>query len=241
MRHRREATDVAFAENLKRTRREKGISQEQLAELLDVSRQAVSKWEQGIGYPEVEKLLTLSKKLNVSLDALMADSGAEWSVETPTLSAAEDRGVETKKKTRVASFACAALLGLLLAACAAFLRPEQSEPADTGSGTRLETGEVVARCADSLVIEADGVIIQGLGKNPPDAQIYYAFYVDEDTQIQGADGAELKSLWTIEPGMSVEVSFKEDESPKAPEQTDSEWTPTRTDIPALSVKIKDEN
>ena len=43
-----------------------------MAEILDVSRQAVSKWEQGIGYPEVEKLLLLSSKLNVSLDYLMA-------------------------------------------------------------------------------------------------------------------------------------------------------------------------
>ena len=34
--------------------------------------QAVSKWEQGLGYPEVEKLLLLSNKLNVSLDSLMA-------------------------------------------------------------------------------------------------------------------------------------------------------------------------
>ena len=41
--------------------------------MLDVSRQAVSKWEQDQGYPEVEKLLLLSKKLNISLDALMSN------------------------------------------------------------------------------------------------------------------------------------------------------------------------
>ena len=62
---------MSFAENLKQLRKEKQLSQEELAELLDVSRQAVSKWEQGIGYPEVEKLLLLSRKLNVSLDSLM--------------------------------------------------------------------------------------------------------------------------------------------------------------------------
>ena len=60
-----------FAENLKQLRKEKQLSQEELAEILDVSRQAVSKWEQGIGYPEVEKLLLLSNKLRVSLDSLM--------------------------------------------------------------------------------------------------------------------------------------------------------------------------
>lgn len=63
---------MGFAENLKQIRKEKELSQEELAEILDVSRQAVSKWEQGIGYPEVEKLLLLSSKLNISLDSLMS-------------------------------------------------------------------------------------------------------------------------------------------------------------------------
>ena len=48
---------MSFSENLKQIRKEHHLSQEELAELLDVSRQAVSKWEQGQGYPEVEKLL----------------------------------------------------------------------------------------------------------------------------------------------------------------------------------------
>ena len=63
---------MSFAENLKQLRKLKQLSQEELAVILDVSRQAVSKWEQGNGYPEVEKLLLLSNKLNVSLDSLMA-------------------------------------------------------------------------------------------------------------------------------------------------------------------------
>ena len=63
---------MSFAENLKQVRKEKNLSQEELAEILDVSRQAVSKWEQGIGYPEVEKLLLMSNRLNISLDSLMA-------------------------------------------------------------------------------------------------------------------------------------------------------------------------
>lgn len=63
---------MSFSENLKQIRREHHLSQEELAELLDVSRQAVSKWEQGQGYPEVEKLLLLSSALHISLDALMS-------------------------------------------------------------------------------------------------------------------------------------------------------------------------
>lgn len=62
---------MSFAENLKAARRNRNISQEILAERLDVSRQAVSKWEQGMGYPEVETLIMLAKELQVSLDDLM--------------------------------------------------------------------------------------------------------------------------------------------------------------------------
>ncbi len=68
---------MSFAENLKQLRKEKQLSQEELAEILDVSRQAISKWEQGIGYPEVEKLLLLSRKLNISLDSLMSTEIAQ--------------------------------------------------------------------------------------------------------------------------------------------------------------------
>lgn len=67
----KEAMQMSFAENLQTIRKKNRLTQEQLAELLGVSRQAVSKWEQGDGYPEVEKLLVLSKKLNISLDSLM--------------------------------------------------------------------------------------------------------------------------------------------------------------------------
>lgn len=62
---------MEFAENLRTIRKERHFSQEELAELLDVSRQAVSKWEQGSGYPETEKLLALSRVLDCSLDDLM--------------------------------------------------------------------------------------------------------------------------------------------------------------------------
>ncbi len=65
---------MSFGNNLQMLRKKNQLSQEGLAEMLGVSRQAVSKWELGEGYPEVDKLLILSKKLNVSLDSLL---GAE--------------------------------------------------------------------------------------------------------------------------------------------------------------------
>ncbi len=67
---------MSFGENLQTIRKKNQLSQEGLAELLGVSRQAVSKWEVGEGYPEVEKLLILSKQLNISLDSLLGGEGA---------------------------------------------------------------------------------------------------------------------------------------------------------------------
>lgn len=64
---------MSFADNLKDIRKKQNITQEQLAEILAVSRQAISKWESGFGYPETEKLLILSKELNVSLDYLFSE------------------------------------------------------------------------------------------------------------------------------------------------------------------------
>lgn len=64
---------MKFCEKLQKLRKEKGYSQEQLADLLDVSRQSVSKWESGTTYPEMDKLLSLCKIFNVSLDDLTND------------------------------------------------------------------------------------------------------------------------------------------------------------------------
>lgn len=61
---------MAFGEQLQLLRRRSGLTQEQFAEELRVSRQAVSKWESGKGYPEVEKLLYICRRYDVTLNDL---------------------------------------------------------------------------------------------------------------------------------------------------------------------------
>ena len=60
-----------FAENLKKVRKDNNLSQEQLADELGVSRQAISKWESAVAYPEMDKIITLCEKFNFNIDDLL--------------------------------------------------------------------------------------------------------------------------------------------------------------------------
>lgn len=74
---------MSFGENLQFLRKKENITQEQLAEKLNVSRQSVSKWESDTAYPEMEKLLTLCEMFHCDMDTLMRGS-AEKSSATDT-------------------------------------------------------------------------------------------------------------------------------------------------------------
>ena len=63
---------MEFNEKLQGLRKEKGLTQEELAESLFVSRTAVSRWESGRGYPNIESLKDISAFFNVSIDELLS-------------------------------------------------------------------------------------------------------------------------------------------------------------------------
>ena len=65
---------MTFGEKLKETRKLSGLSQEQLAEALNISRSAVAKWENNIGIPDVANLKSISKLLNISIDYLLDEN-----------------------------------------------------------------------------------------------------------------------------------------------------------------------
>lgn len=76
---------MEFNEKLQQLRNGKNLTQEQLAEQLYVSRTAISKWESGKGYPNIESLKSISKFFSVTIDELLS------SEELITLSQTENR------------------------------------------------------------------------------------------------------------------------------------------------------
>ena len=72
-----ETNTMSLGDKLAKLRKDNNYTQEQLAELLDVSRQAVSKWESDVAYPETDKLIKLSELYNCSVDYLLKDGGEQ--------------------------------------------------------------------------------------------------------------------------------------------------------------------
>lgn len=76
---------MEFSEKLQQLRKQNNLTQEQLAEQLFVSRTAVSKWESGKGYPNIDSLKSISKLFSVSIDDLLSGE------ELITLAVSENR------------------------------------------------------------------------------------------------------------------------------------------------------
>lgn len=64
---------MKFKDKLQALRKEKGMSQEKLAEKIGISRQAVAKWEIGQSYPDMDNLIALSDLFRISIDKLVKD------------------------------------------------------------------------------------------------------------------------------------------------------------------------
>lgn len=65
---------MTLGDKLSKLRKENNYTQEQLADILGVSRQAISKWKSNITYPETDKLIRMSELFNCSLDYLLKDT-----------------------------------------------------------------------------------------------------------------------------------------------------------------------
>lgn len=92
-----------IANKLFTLRKQQGISQEELAINLNVSRQAVSKWETGESIPDIENCYSICKYFNISLDELIENNPAPC------------KATRRKKAIKKALLICGIGLGILLA------------------------------------------------------------------------------------------------------------------------------
>lgn len=70
-----------FGDSLKKIRTNQGLSQEQLAEKIGVSRQAITKWETNRGLPDVENMIILANIFNMTLDELILQRKNEQEIQ----------------------------------------------------------------------------------------------------------------------------------------------------------------
>ena len=154
---------MAFSEKLYELRKKRGLSQEELAEALDVSRQAISKWESGRAMPEAGKLLTVSEYFGVSLDELMKEDAQTIQSIPQEKNDPETKEQETKAPEKgspntrtlglivcVGGIVCLIVFGLL-----SLLFPASSEELAASSVIRLDgRGIVLGLCALAAVTGA---------------------------------------------------------------------------------------
>lgn len=139
-----------LSERIYALRRQSGLSQEQLAEKLGVSRQTVSKWEGGLSTPELDKLQALSKCFGVSLDALTSE---DPDVPEGQKSAPEGKESAPDKKPNVLGLALcfAGVIALVMTGLAAVLFPRTAEQISDSSAVTINgTGVVFLVCIAAM-------------------------------------------------------------------------------------------
>ena len=104
-------------------RRQKGLSQLELAEALNVSRQAVSMWESGATIPSIDNLILLGRLYEVSVDELLGISPAKKDAEAK----AEEHAEKKKTRSRLLIAAVLVLAALVIAVSAYFLGRGESD------------------------------------------------------------------------------------------------------------------
>lgn len=149
---------MTFPEKLYTLRKSRGESQEQLAEALGVSRQAISKWETGAAFPETDKLLLISRRFGITIDSLLKDEEEPTSVAVADAAANEVPEVTGKKKPSPRGMAGIALLAVgiiaaLILVVIAAASPEATNRISASSMIEINGfGIALILCAADLVL-----------------------------------------------------------------------------------------
>ena len=178
-----------IGENLKKLRNEKNIKQEELAEYLGISYQAVSRWENGLSYPDIEFLPELSRFFEVSLEELLGTESDEkkinetinecyWLNETDKPAAlAKLRALEREYPTKWA---------IKQAICEILVHPEPASYNEVLPELRKYAEEALRKCSvkDGTNFQRIvGSLIQALPEEEVDEWIKYMNYSHEPTRF----------------------------------------------------------
>lgn len=142
---------MSLAHNIRTLRRSAGLAQEQLAEQLGVSRQAVSKWESGRSIPDAERLLALAQTFSVSMEALMteeepcparaADAAHATQLQAPLAGAVADAPTPQRRQLSRRRVMGGVLCGVAAVALALWGSTLLSQP---GAAAQLDASSMVA-------------------------------------------------------------------------------------------------
>lgn len=102
---------MSLPDKIQLERKKRGLSQEQLANLLNVSRQSVSKWESGQSSPEIDKVVLLSEVFGVTTDYLLKETAAATEPESPVAAVKTKPPPANKKAAVTRIFIFVALIG----------------------------------------------------------------------------------------------------------------------------------
>lgn len=146
-----------LSEKIYKLRKNSGLSQEQLAEKLNVSRQAISKWESGTAVPESEKLVTISNYFGVSVDYLLKDE-EEKVIGT-------DSNVEEKPKMIVGIIICiTGIVSMIIWGLLSIFSPEASDQMSESSMITIDgNGIFLILCVVAIVVGA-GLLLKSKKK-----------------------------------------------------------------------------
>lgn len=147
-----------LSEKLYKLRKNSGLSQEKLAEQLDVSRQAISKWESGTAIPESEKLIAISNYFGVSVDYLLKDED----IDTTKVA---DGGVGEKSRMIVGLIICiAGIVAMIIWGLLSIFSPDSSNQVSESSMIMIDgNGIFLIVCVLAIAVGA-GLLLKNKKK-----------------------------------------------------------------------------
>ncbi len=134
---------MKLSDKLITLRKENGWSQEDFAEKLDVSRQAISRWENGTALPDAQNILQISKLFNVTADYLLNDD-YENGTDIPTVETEAEEAKPLVRKKKYLHWLSISLI-ILLSACAIIAVLYQG-PHTHPELTRVVENEIAPTC-----------------------------------------------------------------------------------------------